>query len=164
MKILNRPSLQNLIKKKKLVGAEIGVRTGINAKDMLEKLSIKKLYLIDTWKNSPIASKENTIKNLQNFKNKIVILTGNSFEMYKNIKDEELDFVYIDAGHSYEGVQKDIKNYYPKVKNGGLVCGHDYNKKHEKLIKAVNDYFGEENIKSDICLDNIAVDWWIWKV
>jgi len=163
MILLNRPSLQNLVEKKDLIGAEVGVRTGINAKNILKKLDIKKLYLIDTWKNSPIASKENTIKNLKKFKNKIIILSGKSSEMYKNIKDDELDFVYIDAGHSYEHVQSDIKNYYPKVKTGGLIAGHDYNKKHTKLIEAVNDYFGKENIKSNVCLDSIAVDWWIWK-
>lgn len=160
---LNRPSLQNLTKKKNLVGAEIGVRTGINAKDILDKLSIKKLYLIDNWKSSPIANKEKTIKILNLFKTKIVILSGDSIKMCGYIKNNELDFVYIDAGHSYENVQNDIKNYYPKVKIGGLIAGHDYNKKHTKLIESVNDYFGEENIKSSICLDNKAKDWWIWK-
>ena len=39
--ILNRPSLQNLIGKKDLIGAEVGVKAGKNAKDMLEKLGYK---------------------------------------------------------------------------------------------------------------------------
>jgi len=160
---LNRPSLQNLVGKKDLIGAEVGVRRGKNAIDMLKKLSIKKLYLIDTWTTSPKASKEITLKTLKEFKDKFVILTGYSSEMCEYIKDDELDFVYIDGNHRYKGVKSDIENYYPKVKNGGLICGHDYVKKHIKLIEAVNDYFGEENIKSGTCLDSIAMDWWIWK-
>jgi hypothetical protein len=41
-------------------------------------------------------------------------------------EDNSLDFVYIDANHTYEGVKEDIKYWYPKVKPGGLLLGHDY--------------------------------------
>jgi predicted O-methyltransferase YrrM len=40
--------------------------------------------------------------------------------------DEHFDFVYIDADHSYEGVVRDMKAWWPKVKKGGLFCGDDY--------------------------------------
>ena len=175
MILLNRPSLQNLVDKKDLVGVEVGVFRGLNARNILESLNIKKLYLIDTWKGkgrsyrggglgkpSVRSSKEETEKELKEFKDKIVILSGDSSEVCKNIKDNELNFVYIDANHKYDGVKKDIKNYYPKVKIGGLIAGHDY--QSTNVIHAVNEYFGEENIHSNVCLDNVkSYDWWIWK-
>ena len=34
--------------------------------------------------------------------------------------------IFIDGDHSYEGALKDIANYYPKVKSGGIFAGHDY--------------------------------------
>lgn len=40
--------------------------------------------------------------------------------------DNSLDFVFIDAGHSYENASADIKAWLPKVKNGGFLAGHDY--------------------------------------
>jgi len=41
-------------------------------------------------------------------------------------KDASLDFVFIDAGHEYDAVKQDILAWYPKVKPGGILAGHDY--------------------------------------
>lgn len=40
--------------------------------------------------------------------------------------DNSLDFVFIDAGHSYENAHADIQAWLPKVKTGGFLAGHDY--------------------------------------
>ena len=53
--------------------------------------------------------------------------------------DDRLLVVWIDADHSEESVTKDIKNYLPKVKKGGIICGHDYD--FEGVKKAVHKYF-----------------------
>lgn len=37
----------------------------------------------------------------------------------------KLDFVFIDDGHAYEDVCLDIRCWYPLVKQGGIICGHD---------------------------------------
>ena len=37
----------------------------------------------------------------------------------------QLDFLFIDGDHSYEGVRKDFEMYAPLVRNGGLVAFHD---------------------------------------
>ena len=39
----------------------------------------------------------------------------------------KFDFIFIDADHRYSQLSKDIKNFYPKVRHGGLLCGHDFN-------------------------------------
>ena len=43
----------------------------------------------------------------------------------KVLPDEYLDFVFIDADHTSEGVLRDIEDWEPKVKKGGYVMGHD---------------------------------------
>lgn len=40
-------------------------------------------------------------------------------------KDNSVDFVYIDADHRHSQVYQDIKMWMPKIKRGGLLCGHD---------------------------------------
>lgn len=49
-----------------------------------------------------------------------------STEAAKHFADESLDFVFIDGDHSYTGCKTDIDAWLPKVKKGGLLCGHDY--------------------------------------
>jgi SAM-dependent methyltransferase len=51
-----------------------------------------------------------------------------SLEAAKLYEDRSLDFVFIDAAHDYESVMSDILAWYPKVKVGGKLGGHDYDK------------------------------------
>ncbi|MBT5491708.1 class I SAM-dependent methyltransferase, partial [bacterium] len=39
---------------------------------------------------------------------------------------QTLDFIYIDANHTYESAKEDIQLWYPKIKVGGMISGHDY--------------------------------------
>lgn len=52
--------------------------------------------------------------------------------------DNSLDFVFIDAAHDYENVKADITAWYPKVKVGGTIAGHDYG--WSGVHAAVNEY------------------------
>lgn len=40
--------------------------------------------------------------------------------------DESIDAIYIDADHSDKAVTKDIKAWFPKVRPGGVIAGHDW--------------------------------------
>lgn len=44
----------------------------------------------------------------------------------EQIEDGSLDWLFIDADHTYEGVTSDIVAWWPKLKPGGLISGHDY--------------------------------------
>lgn len=41
------------------------------------------------------------------------------------LRGNELDFLFIDGDHSYEGVRKDFEMYSPLVRAGGVVAFHD---------------------------------------
>ena len=65
----------------------------------------------------------------------------------KTVDDGTLDFVFIDADHSYEGAKQDIAAWYPKVKKGGWIGGHDYgraNKNRPWGVKRAVDKFVKE--------------------
>ena len=74
------------------------------------------------------------------FYNEFISNMGDNIKYIKNIhkmttdeasnlyEDKSLDFVYIDASHKKENVINDIKNWYPKVKKGGILAGDDWQK------------------------------------
>ena len=56
----------------------------------------------------------------------IIKIKKTSIEAAKDFEDSSLDAVYIDAEHDEVSVREDIKAWRPKIKPGGLLCGHDY--------------------------------------
>jgi predicted O-methyltransferase YrrM len=54
------------------------------------------------------------------------LLQGDSTVIHSTL-NKQYDAVFIDGNHSYEYVKKDLENYYPKVKIGGIVALHDAN-------------------------------------
>ena len=61
--------------------------------------------------------------------------------------DGQFEFVFIDGDHSYEQTKRDIINYSPLVKSGGLIAGHNFHKSpnsaHPGVHQAVEEVFGE---------------------
>ena len=47
--------------------------------------------------------------------------------------DESFDWIYLDATHAYAEAKRDLEAWYPKVKVGGLVSGHDYQFQHQAI-------------------------------
>ena len=75
----------------------------------------------------------------------------------KKIKNGVLDMVFIDALHTYSGVISDINDWSPKVKKGGIICGHDYGYDRFPGVKmAVDEMF--ENVN-----EGYETTWWVIK-
>jgi hypothetical protein len=57
--------------------------------------------------------------------------------------DGGVDFVFIDADHSYEAVKADLAAWLPKVRTGGLIAGHDHSDLYYPgVVRAVRETFG----------------------
>lgn len=87
-----------------------------------------------------------TLENLiSEHKLNIKLLWGFSSDnnIINNFEDESIDAIYIDGDHGFEGCYNDIKNYYPKVKKGGLILCDDY--VNVDTVKLAVDKFCEEN-------------------
>jgi len=68
--------------------------------------------------------------------------------------DRSLDFVFIDASHDYENVLADIKAWYPKIKKGGFIAGHDYTINFPGVVEAVKDFFMGELQNTNIQIED----------
>jgi hypothetical protein len=128
--ILNQYSLN--------VGAEIGTFKGQFSKHLLENWH-GKLFMIDVWRglgDEYIDSSNHNffengvygecMKNIQGHEDRAIMIRASSEIASKIFNNHSLDFVYIDANHAYEFVKQDIELWYPKVKPGGWIMGHDY--------------------------------------
>jgi len=56
-------------------------------------------------------------------------------EVLKILNGNELDFLFIDGDHSYEGVKKDFEMYGPLVRKGGIIAFHDIVISNDKSIE-----------------------------
>lgn len=165
--------------------AEIGVYDGSTTISYLPTLKEynSHVYIIDWFSGNyghtigphryQPENKEN-IKNifLANVKeidceNNITILHMHSHIAASHIPNNSLDICFIDGSHAYSDVLQDIKLYLPKVKAGGIICGHDCqdiyqvggpgsfsieelesqghpDKGHVGVMQAVYDMFGDD--------------------
>jgi predicted O-methyltransferase YrrM len=56
----------------------------------------------------------------------IIPLKGNSLDFAKDFEDNSISFLYIDDDHREPHFSKEINLWYPKVKQGGIMAGHDF--------------------------------------
>ena len=120
------------------------------------------LDCVDTWKGSAehvddeyIKSNslyELFIKNTSSLSSVINPIRMDSVSASKIYKDNSIDFVFIDANHEYDYVKKDIEAWFPKVKVGGIIAGHDYRNGWKDVDKAVNEFFiGKKILANESC-------------
>ena len=63
--------------------------------------------------------------------------------------DFSLDFVFIDAEHTYKDTVELLRLYLPKLKTGGVLAGHDYNRRWPGVIQAVAEVLGTVETQGD---------------
>ena len=139
-------------------GAEIGVCFGYYSNILCQNIPGLKLIAIDNWNNPKnsrreisrkISGEEETRKLLSPYK--ATIIKKDSIDAAKDVPDESLDFVFIDADHSYKSVKKDIEVWSKKVKVGGIIAGHDYyvfpSSGNRGVVDAVDEYTQKNGCK-----------------
>lgn len=150
----NDTSLFNLIRDTKIlygsVGLEIGCYAGESTEQFLRSQRFSKFYCIDPWTTgydeNDISSKTNDIAEIEFDKrisiyNNVEKIKNFSYNVYNKIENNTLDFIYIDGDHRYNAVLNDIKQYYNKVKDNGIISGHDFLYTWPQVQQAVMEFF-----------------------
>lgn len=134
---------------------------------MLKKLKIKHLYLIDPYETSVFkfmgykhidSEYKKAQKRVKKWKHIVTFVKDYSENAVSKIPDH-LDFIYIDGNHTYEAVKKDIELYYPKVKKGGVIGGHDFVASEQGVVRAAIEFADQKKSK----LYSNGEDWWLVK-
>jgi len=119
-------------------GVEVGTFKGEFSKHILENWD-GVLYMVDVWRGLDDKYDDSsnhkfydekiygeTIKNISGYEERAIMIRSTSASASEIFRNESLDFVYIDANHAYDYVVEDIEYWFPKVKKGGYLMGHDY--------------------------------------
>jgi len=150
------------------VVCEIGIRQGFHFKYIIEH-NPKEAVAIDCWIEDGVVGINDScydqaglerqyekFKGLMTDKPFVKIVRKYSFDAVKDFPDEYFDYIFIDANHTYEGVSRDLVDWYPKVKKGGVLCGHDYRGRKSRdaigriykfgVVEAVDEFVKKNNI------------------
>jgi hypothetical protein len=118
--------------------AEIGCAYGGFAREVLARWKGKAYHMVDPWAaQSKEVYRENTegvnydgyfsdCLKLAQQDPRVNLIRALSVDGANRIADNSLDLAYIDGNHAYDAVRPDIETWYPKVRPGGLIAGHDY--------------------------------------
>ena len=76
--------------------------------------------------------------------NRIVQIWEDSAKIPFNKYKDEIDFLFIDASHTYENCKNDSYNGHKMLKKNGIIFWHDYNG-WPGVTEALNEYYIEQD-------------------
>lgn len=150
------------------MGIEIGCCRGETSAKLLAAFPRLNLYMIDPWREWPSGSRYSLTgdscalmsqtEHDDNFK--LAIAATDRFYLRRTIlkltsevaalrlAGRMFDFVFIDGDHSYEAVRHDIATWWPKIRSGGVLAGHDHG--HPRNARGL---FGVDRAVNEFCHD-----------
>lgn len=174
--------IPGLVKSDDGIGAELGVWQGAFSSYILNNWG-GTLLMVDIWReqdhetyfdimNQPQVLQDQAMQKAINavlrFQGRYQIKRMTTVDAAKDVEDNSLEFVYIDANHSYEATYADLVAWYPKVKPGCLVAGHDFLDSENNcgsrfgVVKAVTEFTAEMPIVLRYS-DETWPNWWFFK-
>lgn len=141
------------------VGVELGVNAGGYSDFLLKNSKLTKLYSIDAWnldtsetmaatfkawtiKKGEVDEAEKTSRKVLGMHgDRSVVIKANSFDAAAQFEDNSIDFIFFDAGHRFSGFALDMVNWWPKVRMGGVIAGHDYWRRYRYEVMDVANAF-----------------------
>lgn len=122
------------------VAVEVGTYKGEFAVSMIDRLDPVNFYAVDPLRLYPGMNsnpgfefvRQSLLDQLADKVNHTMSVRGHTLiretsdKASQQFEDNSVDVVYLDADHSFKGCSNDIDLWFPKVKEGGILAGHDY--------------------------------------
>lgn len=162
------------------VGVEVGSLCGDYARE-IKKYWSGTLIMLDPWERQPDdvyreptnhSDWNSAYKSCQAiaamYPDKVYLHKAYSPEASKEYRDGELAWVYLDSNHSYDAASKDFAAWYPKVKSGGVFCGHDARVEHNEtqncdVLTVLNEFCAKHGLTPHITRAPGCGSFWIIK-
>ena len=120
------------------------------------KNPLKQFYYRYIVKENPYSLK--SVKNLlKKFDKNVFIFKGDSKIVLPKIDLNEIDYVFLDGGHSYDTVKSDLNNCKVVVENNGIVLCDDYDLSYAPGVKkAIDEFVAKEQYDIKILFNRFA--------
>jgi hypothetical protein len=158
---------------------EIGVKDGGNFGNLLQP-SVQLAVAIDIWAETGLRSEnddscgqwalDSQHQHMLDWAAKdrrVRVIKDRSLNAVKQFEDGFFDMVYIDADHTESAVYADLCAWFPKVRAGGVLAGHDY-LEHTLacgvkfgVINATNRFIKERGLELHADQDRPWPNWYI---
>lgn len=181
--IQRREDFGILLKEHKLTGTgiEIGVQRGEFSKILLDTTELKKIILLDKWeKYEGYNDYANVSQRMQDYlynlvkarfkgEDRITVIKADAATAHEGFFNDFFDFIYHDANHTYEFVKQQLEAWYPKLKKGGIMAGHDYFDGNYELLgifgvkQAVDEFAAVHGLKIETTNEEEGKSWWFVK-
>jgi hypothetical protein len=159
-----------------IIGAEVGVWEGETSEALLQRFNNLVLFMVDPWEKVPNmetmhksadelkVAKSKALERTEFAKTRRIIVDDVSVKAIELVL-MSLDFVFIDANHTYDYVKQDIQLWYERVRPGGIVSGHDYGGRvHDRegwgVKRAVDEFTASHGIVPKFARGTV---WWFVK-
>jgi len=156
----------------------VGVFDGWTSEVLLRTFPDLRLWLVDAWKpyndDSHMGKQdrdyfqrafEETMFWTKFAEDRRFTLRESSPSAAVRFHEGSLDFVFIDADHRYEAVRDDIRAWWPKLRSGGALCGHDYAIHRDGdgiwgVQRAVDEFAKSQSLETTVLQDGV---WCIYR-
>lgn len=145
--ILNRLPID-----RRLYGVEVGVLGGRVSQILLRHRPLLTLWMVDLWSLNPspdylaTGDEWSRVSNVARWRairgrarnntkfagSRAVLVQADTEAGAMRIPDASLDFAFLDDDHSESGCRRSIAAWYPKIKPGGWIGGHDYEQNRQQ--------------------------------
>jgi cephalosporin hydroxylase len=130
------------------VAAELGVHLGEYSQQILVHNQPRELHLVDHWADATgqlgdwqATANAAHVQRCFAADQRVQVHHADSVQAAQRFPDRYFDWVYVDAGHRFDQVTADLEAWWPKVKVGGYLVGHDYvNMAYIDVERAVNEF------------------------
>mmetsp|Transcript_93858 Transcript_93858/g.297888 ORF Transcript_93858/g.297888 Transcript_93858/m.297888 type:complete len:185 (+) Transcript_93858:741-1295(+) len=153
--------------------AEIGVWTGELSSELLARFPQLHMLLVDPYhlreggaaggasgeQGYSASALDAGAARTQPYRDRATFMVQGSVEAAAWVAPGSLDLVFVDGDHSYEGAEGDIQAWWPALRQGGVLAGHDYTLTWPGVVQAVNKF----SLKEGLAVHFTPEVWWLTK-
>lgn len=144
------------------VGIELGVAEGHFSREILATGHLSHLYSVDMYagdRGHDVDEYRKALKLLTPYRDKNTVIKMKFEEAFPLFENEYFDFIYVDGyAHTGEDDGRTFYDWFPKLKKGGVLAGHDYVKDYPLVIKSVDAFVAEKKLPLYI-IDDKSPGW-----